>query len=144
MNRRARDTSGCLLIAKKRSALRRLHEHLRNKSLHKIYLALLVGSFPRRRKQLSAPLLKNELHNGERISRVRADGKEAKTLFKVIRYYQEATLVEATPLTGRTHQIRVHCQYLGHPIVGDRKYGDVDHDRVVRAMGVRRMLLHAS
>lgn len=144
VHRLDRDTSGCLLIAKKRSALRRLHEHLRNNSLHKIYLALLVGSFPRRRKQLSAPLLKNELHNGERISRVRADGKEAKTLFKVIRYYQEATLVEATPLTGRTHQIRVHCQYLGHPIVGDRKYGDVDHDRVVRAKGVRRMLLHAS
>lgn len=144
VHRLDRDTSGCLLIAKKRSALRRLHECLRSNSLHKIYLALLVGSFPRRRKQLSAPLLKSELHKGERISRVRADGKEAKTLFKVIRDYREVTLVEARPLTGRTHQIRVHCQYLGHPIVGDSKYGDVDHNHVMRAKGVRRMLLHAS
>ncbi|HJN50021.1 MAG: 23S rRNA pseudouridine(955/2504/2580) synthase RluC [Pseudomonadales bacterium] len=144
VHRLDRDTSGCLLIAKRRSALRQLHENLRNNSLRKVYVALLAGRFPRGRKQLSAPLLKNELRDGERISQVRADGKEAKTLFEVISYYEEATLVEARPLTGRTHQIRVHCQYLGHPVLGDRKYGDVDHNRVMRAKGVRRMLLHAA
>jgi 23S rRNA pseudouridine955/2504/2580 synthase len=144
VHRLDRETSGCLLIAKKRSALRQLHEYLRKKSLRKHYLALVAGSFPKRRNQLSAPLLKNELQSGERISQVRADGKEARTLFKVIRYYRDATLVEARPLTGRTHQIRVHCQYLGHPIIGDRKYGDDDVNREMRNKGVRRMLLHAS
>jgi|TARA_Y100000310_G_scaffold319425_1_gene374672 23S rRNA pseudouridine955/2504/2580 synthase len=144
VHRLDRDTSGCLLIAKKRSALRRLHEYLRTNSMHKIYVALLVGRFPRRRQQLSAPLLKNELRSGERMSQVHADGKEAKTLFKVIRYYRDTTLVEARPVTGRTHQIRVHCQHLGFPIVGDRKYGDADYNRGMGAKGLRRMLLHAS
>ncbi len=143
VHRLDRETSGCLLIAKKRSALRVLHELLRSNKVDKRYLALLAGSWDRRRAEVDAPLLKNMLQGGERIVRVDAGGKAALTRFRLLECFEKATLVEARPVTGRTHQIRVHAAYLGHPILGDEKYGNARANRDFRERGLRRLFLHA-
>ena len=96
------------------------------------------------KKQVSAPLLKNTLRSGERMVEVTDDGKEALTLFRVLRRFGEfATLVEAKPVTGRTHQIRVHARHAGHSIAGDSKYGDEEFTREIRDLGGKRLFLHA-
>lgn len=138
-----RDTSGILLVAKKRSALRALHEQLRDKTVQKDYLALVRGQWQSHVKQIQAPLLKNELASGERIVKVHSDGKPSETRFRIEERYEAATLVKASPITGRTHQIRVHTQYAGHPIACDDKYGDVEFDQKMRALGLNRLFLHA-
>lgn len=138
-----RDTSGILLVAKKRSALRALHEQLRDKTVQKDYLALVRGQWQTHVKQIQAPLLKNELASGERIVKVHSDGKPSETRFRIEERYEAATLVKASPITGRTHQIRVHTQYAGHPIACDDKYGDVEFDQKMRALGLNRLFLHA-
>lgn len=139
-----RDTSGCLIIAKKRSTLRQLHEQFREKDMHKQYLALVPGKFSRRIQVVNAPLLKNTLSSGERFVRVdEALGKPSITDFKVREYFGAETLVEATPRTGRTHQIRVHLAFKGHPILGDTKYGDRALEAKYRELGLERMFLHA-
>lgn len=138
-----RDTSGILLVAKKRSALRALHEQLRDKTVQKDYLALVRGQWQAHVKQIQAPLLKNELASGERIVKVHSDGKPSETRFRIEERYEVATLVKASPITGRTHQIRVHTQYAGHPIACDDKYGDVEFDQKMRALGLNRLFLHA-
>lgn len=138
-----RDTSGILLVAKKRSALRALHEQLRDKTVQKDYLALVRGQWQAHVKQIQAPLLKNELASGERIVKVHSDGKPSETRFRIEERYEAATLVKASPITGRTHQIRVHTQYAGHPIACDDKYGDVEFDQKMRALGLNRLFLHA-
>lgn len=144
VHRLDRDTSGLLMIAKKRSMLRHLHEALRSDGVDKRYLALVRGSWPSARKSVSAPLQKNTLRSGERMVEVDNEGREALTLFRVLRRFGDfATLVEARPVTGRTHQIRVHARHAGHPIAGDAKYGDEDFTREIRALGGKRLFLHA-
>lgn len=144
VHRLDRDTSGLLMIAKKRSMLRHLHEALRGDGVDKRYLALVRGFWPSARKQVSAPLQKNTLRSGERMVEVDEEGREALTLFRVLRRFGDfATLVEAKPVTGRTHQIRVHARHAGHPIAGDAKYGDEEFTREIRALGGKRLFLHA-
>ena len=144
VHRLDRDTSGLLMIAKKRSMLRHLHEALRGDGVDKRYLALVRGSWPAVKKQVRAPLMKSNLRSGERMVEVNVEGKDALTLFRVVRRFGEfATLVEASPVTGRTHQIRVHARHAGHAIAGDSKYGDDDFTREVRELGGKRLFLHA-
>ncbi|MCQ1857518.1 23S rRNA pseudouridine(955/2504/2580) synthase RluC [Haemophilus sputorum] len=139
-----RDTSGILLVAKKRSSLRHLHEQLREKTVQKDYLALVRGQWQSHVKAIKAPLLKNELASGERIVKVSEAGKPSETRFQIEeRYGQEATLVKASPITGRTHQIRVHTQYAGHPIACDDKYGEAEFDAKMQMLGLNRLFLHA-
>ena len=144
VHRLDRDTSGCLMIAKKRSALKSLHEQLRLKTMRKQYSALVRGQWQSHVNVVNAPLLKNVLQSGERIVRVNPEGKPSETRFRVLRRFAEATLVEASPITGRTHQIRVHTAHAGHPIACDDKYGDNDFDQRMRALGLQRLFLHAS
>lgn len=144
VHRLDRDTSGLLMIAKKRSMLRHLHEQLRGDGVDKRYMALVRGNWPTAQKQVRAPLLKSNLRSGERMVEVNEEGKEALTLFKVLRRFGDfATMVEARPITGRTHQIRVHALHAGHCIAGDPKYGDEDFSREVRDLGGKRLFLHA-
>ena len=143
VHRLDRDTSGILLVAKKRSALRNLHEQLRVKTVQKDYLVLVRGQWQSHVKVVQAPLLKNELASGERIVKVSEQGKPSETRFSIEERYQNATLVKASPVTGRTHQIRVHTQYAGHPIALDDKYGDKEFDKYMQDLGLNRLFLHA-
>jgi len=143
VHRLDRDTSGCLMIAKKRSTLRMLHELLRGDGIEKRYLALVKGEWKGGKRRIQAPLRKNMLASGERIVRVDAEGKPAVTLFRPLLRYPQATLVEAALLTGRTHQIRVHAAHIGHPIAGDEKYGCTAFNKQMRMRGLSRLFLHA-
>ena len=145
VHRLDRDTSGCILLAKKRSALKLMHESLQKSRITKIYHAMVMGSWSERKKRIDAPLRKNELKSGERVVKVSADGKASLTEFKVLeRFGRQATLIEARPITGRTHQIRVHCQFAGHPIVGDSKYNTDEMNDLMRSHGFNRLFLHAA
>ncbi|TVQ69254.1 MAG: 23S rRNA pseudouridine(955/2504/2580) synthase RluC [Oceanospirillales bacterium] len=145
VHRLDRDTSGCIMVAKKRSMLRFLHEALREKRIRKVYHAIVVGRWPNRRQRINAPLVRDELRSGERIVRVHADGKDSITDFQILRRFGDlATLVEACPLTGRTHQIRVHSQFAGYPIIGDSKYATDDSNQQMRDLGLKRLMLHAA
>ncbi len=144
VHRLDRETSGVLLVAKKRSALRSLHEQLRLKGMQKDYLALVRGHWQSHVKAVQAPLLKNVLQSGERIVRVNAEGKPSETRFKVEERFAFATLVKASPVTGRTHQIRVHAQHAGHPIAFDDRYGDREFDGQLTETGLDRLFLHAA
>lgn len=143
VHRLDRDTSGCLMIAKKRSALRCLHEQLRLKTVRKHYQALVHGVWPRSLASVDQPLLKNVLKSGERMVRVDAAGKPSSTGFQVLESFDGFTLVRASPRTGRTHQIRVHAAFSGHPIVLDGKYGRRDLDEKFADLLPDRMFLHA-
>ena len=143
VHRLDRETSGCLLISKRRSALRVLHELLRENRVDKRYIALLSGRCSRTEMDVEAPLAKNLLRSGERIARVDPRGKAAHTRFRRLQVFDAATLVEARLYTGRTHQIRVHAAHLGHPVLGDSKYGDEPANREMRSLGLRRLFLHA-
>lgn len=147
-----RETSGCLIIAKKRSALRKLHEQFREKTMHKQYLALVCGKFPNKIKLVNAPLVKNVLSSGERFVKVDPNnGKPSITDFNIRQVITSTnnqedvvTLIECAPRTGRTHQIRVHLQYKGYPILGDDKYGIRENDEYYsQTYGLERMFLHA-
>ncbi len=144
VHRLDKDTSGVLLIAKKRSALKHLHDQLRYKKMQKDYFALVRGEWQQHDKVVNAPLLKLTLKSGERIVRVNKEGKASETRFKIKQRYKGATLVQASPVTGRTHQIRVHCQYAGHPIACDEKYSEQKFDDSMRALGLNRLFLHAA
>lgn len=144
VHRLDRDTSGCIMIAKRRSMLRYLHEQLREGRVQKIYNALVHGRWPNRKKEVNAPLKKNELQSGERMVRVDPEGKASRTQFRVLNRYSDCTLVEAKPITGRTHQIRVHAQHAGHGLVGDPKYGNDDFNKLMKAKGFNRLFLHAA
>lgn len=144
VHRLDRDTSGLLMVAKKRSMLRHLHRELRGDGVDKRYMALVRGRWDTSKKQVNAPLLKNTLRSGERMVEVTDEGKEALTLFRVLRRFGDfATLVEAKPVTGRTHQIRVHARHAGHCIAGDNKYGDEEFSSAIRDLGGKRLFLHA-
>ncbi len=143
VHRLDRDTSGCLLVAKRRSMLRLLHELWREGQVEKHYLALVKGRLEASRT-VDAPLRKNVLSSGERIVVVSDDGKPARTLFQPAERYEEATLADVRLFTGRTHQIRVHGVHMGHPLAGDDKYGDEAFNRRLRdGAGLRRLFLHA-
>lgn len=139
-----RDTSGCTIICKKASALRMIHQQLRDKTLKKTYLALVKGRWPRRKTLVDAPLDKNILQSGERMVKVSADGKPSLTRFDIAELFAGATLIRAMPVTGRTHQIRVHAQYAGFPLLGDSKYGNREDDQWLKSIGLERLFLHAS
>ena len=143
VHRLDRDTSGCTMIAKKSSVLRFLHQQLREKTMQKHYLALVKGRWPKRKVQVNLALEKNILGGGERMVRPSPEGKPSKTAFAVVESLPLATLVKASPITGRTHQIRVHTQASGHPILGDSKYG-VNADKAwEKSLGLQRLFLHA-
>ncbi len=149
VHRLDRDTSGCIMVAKKRSYLRHLQAALREKSagaggIQKVYQALVLGDWSKRCHQVNAPLLKMEVAGGERIVKVHPEGKPSLTEFKLLRRFDGLSLIEARPITGRTHQIRVHAQYAGHSLVGDEKYGDDQINASMRELGIKRLFLHAS
>lgn len=143
VHRLDRDTSGCIMVAKKRSGLLALQDALRGDGVDKRYVALVAGEWPAHRHKIDAPLLKNTLSSGEWMVRVSASGKPSLTRFRVIERFAAATLIEASPVTGRTHQIRVHAQFAGHPLACDDKYGDNAADARFREMGLKRLFLHA-
>ncbi|CAK0754427.1 23S rRNA pseudouridine(955/2504/2580) synthase [Gammaproteobacteria bacterium] len=149
VHRLDRDTSGLLMVAKRRSMLRRLHTLLRAGGVDKRYLALVRGTWQGGARNVDAPLFKNHLQSGERIVRVDTTGKEAVTRFIPLSppsscsVPARASLVEARPITGRTHQIRVHAAHAGYPVAGDEKYGDPDFNRLARGWSLNRLFLHA-
>ncbi|MGC8504774.1 MAG: 23S rRNA pseudouridine(955/2504/2580) synthase RluC [Acidithiobacillus sp.] len=144
VHRLDRDTSGCLILSKRRSALRALHEAFREGEVEKHYLALVAGRWGRDVREVALALRKNTLQSGERVVRVDAAGKAAHTTFAPLEAFAAATLVRAELDTGRTHQIRVHLQAIGHPVAGDEKYGDATFNRSLQALGLKRLFLHAA
>ena len=148
VHRLDRDTSGVLLLAKKRSALTSLHEQMRDGVTDKRYLTLIHGEWKNQRQHIKLPLHKYTAADGERRVRVQADGMASHTVFSLIRHYGEFALLEAELKTGRTHQIRVHLSASGFAIVGDDKYGDFALNRQLlkpqsNRGAFKRMFLHA-
>lgn len=144
VHRLDRETSGCLMVAKKPKYLKALQALLHNKDqLQKHYLCVVHGRWPKRKQVVNLPLAKNVLASGERISRVQPDGKRSLTEYQVEATGQGLSLVAARPVTGRTHQIRVHCTSAGYPIVGDSKYGDEAKDKQLGSVHSGRLMLHA-
>lgn len=139
-----RDTSGCLLVARKPAVLRVLHALLRAGEVEKRYLALLKGRWNFGTRRLDVPLRTDLRVGGERTVRAAPGGKAAASTFRPVQFFGRlATLVEVSLETGRTHQIRVHAQHAGHPVAGDEKYGEAEFNRVLRGCGLARMFLHA-
>ncbi len=144
VHRLDRDTSGLLMLAKKRSALTRLHAALREGRVQKRYLALVKGKFGASERNVELALRKYRTKAGERRVSVDRDGREARTVFRREKPFRNFTLVSAELHTGRTHQIRVHLTHLGFPILGDDKYGDFELNRELAKRGLKRMFLHAA
>ena len=138
-----RETSGILLVGKKRSALTRLHDMFRESDADKRYLVLVKGRWMDPLRHVRLPLYKYENEAGERRVRVSDDGKPSHTVFRLVARWQGASLLEAQLKTGRTHQIRVHLAHLGFPILGDDKYGDFPLNKALQKEGLKRMFLHA-
>ncbi|MFV0477481.1 MAG: 23S rRNA pseudouridine(955/2504/2580) synthase RluC [Parahaliea sp.] len=143
VHRLDRDTSGLVMVARKPAVLRELHQLLRGDGVDKRYLALVAGKWPRSLKRVEAPLARNILQSGERMVRVSREGKASVTEFAVVERFDGATLVEARPVTGRTHQIRVHALHAGFPLLGDSKYSNPHSEALTRVIGLRRLFLHA-
>ena len=143
VHRLDKETSGCLLIAKDHRVLRVLHDYLRNGKIEKHYLTLLKNRLKKKYLEVCLPLKKNRLISDERLVQVDKNGKHAITRFFVDKYYSSASLVRVELITGRTHQIRVHAAQVGHPVVGDAKYGDRDFNKEMRRAGLKRLFLHA-
>jgi 23S rRNA pseudouridine955/2504/2580 synthase len=143
VHRLDRETSGCLVLAKRRSALRELHARFREGSVEKNYLALVVGDWQLGEQTLDAPLLVEHRKGGERYVVVSDGGKDARTRVRLSRTFGKFSLVQCAPETGRTHQIRVHLASAGFPILGDERYGDEDANRRAREQGLKRLFLHA-
>ncbi|MCH9690879.1 MAG: 23S rRNA pseudouridine(955/2504/2580) synthase RluC [Gammaproteobacteria bacterium] len=144
VHRLDRDTSGAILVARKRTVLLHLQAELRSGRLGKCYRALAIGRWPRSQKLVEAPLRKNTLKSGERMVVVDGEGKPSQTRFQVLERFSQATLLEAEPITGRTHQIRVHGQFVGCPLAGDKKYASDDENRQFRKLGLQRLFLHSA
>lgn len=138
-----RDTSGCLVLAKRRATLRALHEAFRENAVEKHYLALVRGVPTPTEQRVDAPLRAEAGKGGERVMRVHPQGQSARTDFHVLASYGSWSLVRARLHTGRTHQIRAHAASIGHPVAMDNRYGATDNDPRLRALGLRRLFLHA-
>ena len=138
-----RETSGILLVAKKRAALTALHEQLRSRAMDKRYLAAVAGRFRNDKQRVRLALAKRDTAEGKRVS-ISEEGQEAETVFRLRERRDDMSLVEAELLTGRTHQIRVHLAHLRHPVLGDDKYGDFELNKALRKRGLKRMFLHAA
>ena len=143
VHRLDRETSGCLVLAKKRSALRELHERFREGVVEKNYLALVIGDYQLGEQLIDAPLLVEHRRNGERHVVVSRGGKPAQTRVQLSRTFGKYSLLQCAPKTGRTHQIRVHLQHIGFPLAGDERYGDEEANRLARKFGLKRLFLHA-
>src|ERR1700691_5923221 len=144
VHRLDRDTSGCLLVARDRSTLTALHALIRNGGIHKTYLALVSGSWQLGTKRVDAPLATDNRQHGERHVRVAAARKDSVSVFKPVQFFGSlATLMEVDIPTGRTHQIRVHASFAGHPLLGDDKYGDRERNAEFKRHGLKRTFLHA-
>ena len=139
-----RDTSGCLVIALKKSFLRKLHQEIRNKQVDKYYDLVVFGSWPEELKYVNKPISKSKSKTGEREAIIDSGGKESLTEFHIIQSNNNYSLLKAKIITGRMHQIRAHTQFEGYPIVGDKKYGDEILNERARKKGLNRMLLHAN
>lgn len=137
------ETSGCLILAKKKKILRELHELLREGKVTKIYQALTAGQWKRDELKVDVPLHKDYQDGGKHVVVVRRDGKSALTYFKVLEAFPEASLMEVRLMTGRTHQIRVHAAHQGHPLACDDRYGDSDFNKLAKQKGLKRLFLHA-
>src|SRR5258708_25102128 len=139
-----RETSGLLVLAKKRSALTALHAALREGKVRKGYLALVKGRWRDDKRGVDLPLKKYLTKSGERRVSVDPEGRESQTVFRRERTFRDCTLLSAELLTGRAHQIRVHLAHLGFPVAGDDKYGDFELNRDLARRGLKRMFLHAA
>ncbi len=142
-----RETSGCLVLARNRVALTRLHEMLRRDhgAITKIYTALVAGNLPRESRRIDVPLQRyREAGSGQSRVRVHKDGRASLTLLEPRLHFQHATLVRLSLLTGRMHQARAHCRHIGHPVLGDPIYGDFEMNRRFESEGLKRLFLHAS
>src|SRR3990167_2362705 len=137
------DTSGCLILGKKRSILKEIHGLFREGKVSKIYWALTKGRWKTAELKVDAPLHRYLQQGGERLVKVSSEGKEALTVFRSLEVFHHASLMEATLYTGRTHQIRVHSQYLAHPIAGDDRYGEKEFNQKMHNFGLKRLFLHA-
>lgn len=138
-----RDTSGCLVVAKRRSTLRALHSEFRDNRVDKHYLALMRGAPSPSQQRIEAPLRAEAGKGGERVMRAHPAGQSARTDIALLTSYPGWSLVRATLHTGRTHQIRAHAASIGHPVAMDARYGDGRADRALRALGLKRLFLHA-
>jgi len=138
-----RDTSGCLIMAKKTSVLRAFHEMIRGDDMEKYYVALLKGCMDKDKILVDQPLRKFVTKSGERMVKIDPEGKASKTIIYPTQRFKDATLADVKLLTGRTHQIRVHSQFLEHPIAGDDKYGDESFNKTMQGKGLKRLFLHA-
>lgn len=144
VHRLDRDTSGCLLIAKRRSYLKHFQEQLRGRTMKKEYLAIVAGEWDHNKTRITAPLLKNQEKSGERYVTVDKAGKASETRFKCIETFKGLSLISAMPMTGRTHQIRVHAQYAGCPLLGDTRYSNTDLNQVLLdKLNSKTFCLHA-
>lgn len=143
VHRLDRETSGCLVLAKRRSALRELHERFREGQVEKNYLALVTGDWQFGEVLVSAPLYVQNRKGGERHVVVNGEGKPAKTRFRLSRRFAGYSLMQCQPLSGRTHQVRVHAEHQGHPLVVDERYGDEQANAAAKAAGLKRLFLHA-
>ncbi len=144
VHRLDKQTSGCLLIAKDMVALKYLHLCMRNGQVDKIYHALLCGRLSDDDYDIDVPVYTNRVRSGERMVEAGEGGKCAMSRFSVKIRYSDATLVKVRLFTGRTHQIRVHAKYFGHPVVGDHKYGDKSYNKKFSSLGLKSMFLHAA
>ncbi|MFQ5547203.1 MAG: RluA family pseudouridine synthase [Woeseia sp.] len=143
VHRLDRDTSGCLVLAKRKSALRELHEKFRQRVVEKNYLALVAGDWQRGDYLIDAPLITQHRKNRERYVIVSGEGVRARTRVRLSRTFGRFSLLQCQPLTGRTHQIRVHAQYMGHPLVIDQRYGEPQANLEAEELGLSRLFLHA-
>lgn len=143
VHRLDRGTSGCLLVARNRGICRNMQALFRERQIRKRYLTLLDGVWAHGDRTVTAPLAKNKEHAGERRVMVSADGQSAESHFSAIETYEQGSLMRVEIETGRTHQIRVHAKYCGHPVIGDKRYGDNARNTTFKQLGLNRLFLHS-